>query len=173
MTNFYPIGSILPYAGPIDKSDEGQLINQGFMPCDGRPLSKADAKYQALQTVLGGAFGADANSFYVPDCRGQFLRGVDGGSGCDPDAATRSAPRPDLASNGNAGDAVGSVQASATGRHSHTYTMHNDSHNCHRGSLIGPGVYWEGNEAAQTSSSTGGTESRPTNLYVFHVICFQ
>ena len=65
--------------------------------------------------------GGDASpSFQIPDYRGVFLRGVNGGSGRDPDAARRTAAGKDGA--GNAGDTVGSRQADALQTHRHAVT---------------------------------------------------
>lgn len=54
------------------------------------------------------SLGDGATTFRVPDLRGVFLRGVDGGSGHDPDAASRLG-----------GDAPGSLQEDAVGEHCH------------------------------------------------------
>jgi microcystin-dependent protein len=172
--NFFPIGSVLPYAGGVSSSNENQLIQAGYIPCDGRGLSLTDPDYSALKSVIGNAYGADANLFYVPDYRGRFLRGVDDKAGNDPDANSRTAPRPDLplGDQGNTGDAVGSLQGCQIRSHSHTYSMHTGSHKCNYGSLIGPGVF-TGGTAQATSSSTGGLETRPVNLYVNYVIRYK
>ncbi|MDB5032772.1 MAG: uncharacterized protein JWQ98_13 [Chlorobi bacterium] len=168
---FYPIGSVLPYAGPITADSEEQIINAGFIPCDGRGLPKSSVGYAALLTVIGSMYGGNNTTFYVPDYRGMFLRGVDAGTGRDPDTATRGFPRPDLpvGKQGNSGDNVGSLQSCNIVNHNHGYSMHTGSHHCNRGSKIGPGVY-TGDTSVQTSSSAGGSEARPVNLYTNYVI---
>jgi hypothetical protein len=57
----------------------------------------------------------------LPDMRGVFLRGVDGGRGQDPDTGSRSASF----SGGNAADAVGSYQADMFASHSHYFQWGN------------------------------------------------
>lgn len=54
-----------------------------IVPCDGRALSRTT--YSELFSLLGTAFGAGNGSttFNIPDYRGLFLRGWDGGSGRD------------------------------------------------------------------------------------------
>ncbi len=73
-----------------------------------------------------------------PDLRGQFLRGVDGGSGKDPNAATRTA-----APLGSAAGA-GSSEADAFQGHSHKWP--NPS-----------GTYGIGHDTTGTAPSGGGT----------------
>ena len=105
---YVPVGAIVPFAGDADS-----LTGQGaFLPCDGRAVPVSE--YPDLFAVLGVRWGAgpDAGQFCLPDLRGRFLRGVDGGSGRDPDAAGRTAS----AAGGHTGDRVGSVQDSATAR---------------------------------------------------------
>ncbi len=106
-----PPGCILAYGGAIAS------IPPGWMLCDGRVLDSAD--YPALFAVLADSWGgqqiADSRFFNLPDLRGRFIRGVDGGAGIDPDAADRRASN----TNGNAGDAVGSLQGDTLKSHSH------------------------------------------------------
>jgi phage-related tail fiber protein len=89
-----PIGTILPYGGPVSGSSQGTLETQGYLFCDGTAISRSD--YSALFSVIGNAFGAGNNvdTFNLPDLRGLFLRGVDGGSGKDPDTNSRTAFAP-------------------------------------------------------------------------------
>ena len=77
-----PIGAVVAFTGNVDPP--------GWMFCDGRPLNKNDPKYVALFNAIGTTHGGDANpNFLIPDYRGVFLRGVDAGSGRDPDASSR------------------------------------------------------------------------------------
>lgn len=101
-----PAGTMSPYGGDVTAPPAGWLV------CDGSAVSRA--QYPALFAMIGTAWGEGDGSttFNLPDLRGRFLRGVDGGTGRDPDAATRTASAP----GGNAGALVGSAQDYATAR---------------------------------------------------------
>ena len=127
-----PVGAILPYAGPINPCTQKLLCMQGWLFCDGSVYRQVD--YPELFAVIRQLHGfpsGDANSglFCVPDCRGMFLRGVNFGATIqrgdstglrDPDASARTAAGPEA--NGNAGDAVGSVELDAFQGHEHGYS---------------------------------------------------
>lgn len=160
-------GIVVAFAG-----DENH-IPQGWLLCDGRMLDKNDQRYQALFAAIGTIHGGAATpNFQLPDYRGRFLRGVDAGSGRDPNASTRNAPG--QGNTGNSGDRVGSVQDDLIGSHNHTV----------------PGVHLEGSgghgfdgAGFETNSnrnhpwthnyethSTGGGETRPKNVAVHWII---
>lgn len=105
-----PIGSIMPFAGTADK------VPQGWLICDGTPISRT--QYAALYAVIGTAWGYGDNSekFNIPDLRGLFLRGVDGGRGMDPDRNSRSV----MNAGGLTNDNVGSYQDYMYSSHNHT-----------------------------------------------------
>ena len=68
-----PAGTVISYVGSELHSLSGWLL------CDGS--AQSPSAYPALAQALGGAFGTDASgNFYLPDLRGVFLRGVDGGA---------------------------------------------------------------------------------------------
>jgi Phage Tail Collar Domain len=90
-----PAGSIIPFGGTVAPA--------GWVLCDGRTLDGNDAQFLRLFQAIGLNFGGTGTQFKVPDLRGQFLRGRDGGAGNDPDAAARAG-----------GDVVGSRQGPAT-----------------------------------------------------------
>jgi phage-related tail fiber protein len=150
-----PIGAVVPFAGSNLNN-----LESGWLLCDGRPLATAD--YPQLSAALGLAFGGDGDgNFNLPDLRGMFLRGVDGGSGVDPDAANRTAQ----GNNANVGDAVGSRQADQFAYHAHQ---------------LGPGVgfkdsgdyavFRQGIADQSLTGGTGGSETRPKNVYVYYLI---
>jgi microcystin-dependent protein len=113
-----PTGAVLPFAGPAS------AVPQGWLLCDGLELDPDT--HPQLYAVLGTAHGGNAPfSFRIPDYRGFFLRGVDGGAGVDPDASTRLA----MAPGGNTGNAVGSVQLHQFQTHSHSTTSHSHTIN--------------------------------------------
>jgi microcystin-dependent protein len=99
----------------------------GWLPADGSAVSRI--VFADLFAVIGTTHGhGDAvTTFNLPDYRGRFLRGVDGGAGRDPDRFARGA----MAAGGNVGDAVGTVQSFATRRpntNSNTISIGNHGH---------------------------------------------
>lgn len=99
--NLLPPGLIMAYGG--------SSAPQGWLMCDGTAVSRTT--YAALFAAIGTAFGSGdgSSTFNLPDFRGRFLRGRDGGVGRDPDRGTRGA----MAAGGNTGDNVGSIQDDA------------------------------------------------------------
>lgn len=172
MSTMYPIGVVLPYAGPLTPTSEAALIADGFLPCDGRALGNTDPQYQALFKVLQNANGGTSTTFCVPDYRGIVLRGTDNGAGVDPDAATRTAPQPELAMPGNTGDAVGSFQTCGLQAHTHTYASFNSGHKIDYGGAETPGVFKQATTTTAASAATGGSETRPRNTYINYVISY-
>lgn len=70
-----PTGAILPFAGDTTDQETLTLLKEeGWLPCDGAALSKAE--YRPLFDVLGYQFGGAEESFHVPDARGLFTRGA-------------------------------------------------------------------------------------------------
>ncbi|MGR3484072.1 MAG: phage tail protein, partial [Paracoccaceae bacterium] len=63
----------------------------GWLVCDGAAVSRA--AYAALYAAIGTTYGAGDGSttFDLPDLRGEFLRGLDGGRGVDPGRTLGSA----------------------------------------------------------------------------------
>lgn len=102
-----PIGTIVPFAGPN--------LPAGWLRCDGATVIRVT--YADLYTAIGNSWGSGNGSttFHLPDLRGRFARGVDGGAGRDPDAASRTASN----AGGNTGGNLGSVQADAALAHTH------------------------------------------------------
>lgn len=191
INNDVPIGSITAFAGDVHPHQLLALHDDGWLICDGTKYDNGH-DYAELAAVIGTAYGGDNSGFRVPDFRGRFLRGVDEGTGKDPDAEDRHA----LATGGNTGSRVGSEQGDATGRpkvrfstesegdHSHD-TPHGPTHDHHcfnpAGSPGEPIMEWS--NALRTSSSEGhhshtiisggDIESRPSNIYLHWLIKFK
>lgn len=152
-----PAGTIVAYVG--------ETAPTGWLACDGTAYLVAD--YSELYAAIGDRFGygAQGTDFLVPDLRGQFLRGWDAGVGIDPEAAARSA-----ASNGAAGDNIGSRQGHEIQEHDHAWT--------HRESDAGGGDQaqsWDTSTSDQGSrvydtGLEGGVETRPINVAVSFII---
>ena len=181
--NGVPAGTILPFAGPVAN------IPVGYLACDGSEhnISNYPALFDAIETSWGGN---GSSTFRVPDLRGQFLRGLDQGSGNDPDAGSRTAKN-----GGNSGDNVGSFQGdqfkshnhtmNSAGNHSHRYNDYYYSENRDGGgSELGSNSSDNDNRLHQKTGRTtssagahthtinnrGGNETRPTNAAVFYII---
>ena len=75
-----PVGSILVYPS--------EQVPHGYLPCDGREISKKT--YPLLYDLIKGTWGETETTFYLPDLRGQFIRGWDNGEGVDPDSGADS-----------------------------------------------------------------------------------
>ncbi len=133
----------------------------GWLYCDG--VSYLRATFQDLYNLIGNAFGtADGTHFNVPDLRGQFLRGEADGEITDPDRAGRIT----MATGGNSGDAVGSIQADELRNHQHNvFGNVNAASGAARRSL----VLGAGNDGL-TATDGGGSETRPVNAYVSYYI---
>jgi microcystin-dependent protein len=162
-----PIGGGFIWFGLPDKIPSNCRI------CDNSTL--AISSFAKLYENLGGAWGQSGGSMNIPDLRGRFPRGVDGGIGNDPDRATRAAAN----AGGNAGDAVGSVQADENKPHAHfTHASDNpnntptNSTNSLAGGIFSIGSFRYSTLAAtqSPSSTSNGNESRPKNANVYFVI---
>lgn len=187
--NGVPVGTIVAYGG--DKNN----VPEGWLLCDGASVAQAD--YPQLYAIIGSAWGESGSSFNLPDLRGRFLRGVDGGAGNDPDADSRV----EIASGGNTGDDVGTLQIGHIQSHNHGITDpgHNHSYNNYfwlessaaawpgakstGSSLQGYGgssdydnkyIYFEHHTGANLTGisvdNSGGSETRPVNAAVHYII---
>jgi microcystin-dependent protein len=186
LAGLIPAGTVIAYAGPVGGSGKVQPP-AGWLLCDGAAVSRS--QYAGLFALLGATHGAGDGSttFNVPDYRGYFLRGWDEGAGRDPDAASRGA----MASGGNTGDAIGSVEGGNFASHAHGVNDPGHSHGFFGGSPIGQngnnpnptgfnsgGLYAPmGYVGGITNSGTGvsirasgGAENRPLNANVAYLI---
>jgi microcystin-dependent protein len=179
-----PSGVVFPFAGT--------LAPYGYLICDGRPVLKSE--YPNLFLSIGFSHGDGSQNsdgtasgftstthFNLPDYRGRFLRGVDGDAGRDPDKASRTG----MASGGNTGDTVGSVQLDAmqliTGNISST-TWRNGDMGTYSGAFFRSGTGTSTGAAGPNSTPAFGfdssrspdartsTESRPKNVNVNYII---
>ncbi|RNI22060.1 phage tail protein [Rufibacter latericius] len=164
-----PIGTILAFAGDINK------IPTGWLLCDGSQVSRST--YAGLYNIIGTGWGRgdNATTFHLPDLRGRFLRGVDGNSNRDIDKEARTASN----EGGNIGSNVGSIQTDVFKNHNHGGGDH--SHSWQGASTIdtwGGNVVVGGNGIGQKNTppsgaiiaAEGGSETRPINAYVFYII---
>lgn len=139
----------------------------GWLLCDGSAVSRTT--YAALFAIIGTNFGnGDASTtFNVPDLRGRFLRGRDAGTARDPDAAGRTT----MATGGNSGDNVGSIQTASVGAHDHTAQRGSDTPNSGGQGYGRSAVTGTDSGELVDSAGTGiGNETRPINAYVVFII---
>lgn len=192
-----PIGTVLPYM----MTSFSHLEIGGWFLCDGRAISSldhltADEKTELI-SLLTAAGNPNPNN--LPDLRGYFLRGVDGGSGNDPDHLSRT----------GSGHRVGGIQGEEFKSHNHTQANHthsgttstngNHTHTWNYGRegddsgnggsnneftyASGPNYdspiaqagdhshsFTTGLASNSTINSTGGNETRPKNIGVNYII---
>ena len=107
-----PVGTIMAWAGEKDS------VPANWMICDGKVLKIK--QYKDLYDAIGWSWGKPGTKkFNLPDLRGRFIRGVDDGSGLDPDADDR-----EQANKGGNSKGVGSVQDDAVQEHTHYQLAH-------------------------------------------------
>lgn len=102
-----PIGTVMPYI----MNSSLQLEVSGWFVCDGRSIYTLSHLTNDEKNALVNLLYASGNPTYynLPDMRGYFLRGVNGGSGNDPDHASR----------GGWGNKLGGVQNDEYKIHNH------------------------------------------------------
>jgi microcystin-dependent protein len=173
-----PVGTIIAWGG------EAKSTPAGWMLCNGKALGKS--AYTELFAAIGTSWGSIGDKFNLPDLRGRFLRGLDAGSGRDPDLKKRMPSNP-----GGSATGVGSVQEDSLQNHTHSQDAHYHLYNVpaatayitesgstgvHRSQ-----VYEAGSSAAKAkiygattfgtkSKSKAGEESRPKNAAVNFII---
>lgn len=161
-----PAGTVMPYAGSTAPT--------GYLLCDGSAVSRST--YSALFAVVGTAFGYGNNSttFNLPDLRGRFIRGEDGGTGRDPGTRQASAT-------GGSSSGVGSYEPDAFQGHYHDFYHNNITGLTGSGpfTLSGGGasngVAFTGSVANPSDDGTNGTprtssETRPKNIALNYII---
>lgn len=175
---YLPVGSIVAYGG-----DKAQLP-KNWAVCNGDEVESA--KYPVLAQKLNTLWGAaTSGKVKLPDLRGYFLRGVDDGSGRDPDTSrTVGSVQQDATRKPNTPFLTGDeVRSPGQPRHHHQDPTYNN--------VVGPyelagssaGITtWHfdyGAQSAPTSEATphyhavesgGDSETRPKNADVFWII---
>ena len=180
-TGGVPVGTIMAYAGYVDDSSvQTYLQSIGWLYCNGDQFD--NTQWPDLVAVINNAWGGDGvATWYLPDLRGYFLRGVDDTAGSvDPDATTRMPSNPNLTSNqGNQGNTVGSLQEDSVGPlTSSTTTIYSDYDGNDTvyggygmGYVVGGNTWVNGNvQGTLNPALSTGAESRPKNKYVYFII---
>ncbi len=178
-----PPGTIIAFGG--------ENVPDGWLKCDGRPLSSKDypALYQAISTNWGAGCGWSIESnrfvklegcdFNLPELRGVFLRGWNNGFNgkrSDPDVTSRST----YIDGGATGDHVGSYQDDSFKNHVHK--MDDYTYSWKNGVSFGDNVSYgwiecdhpsgakAANDFVHDTRWSGDNETRPKNAYVNYII---
>lgn len=150
-----PTGAVIMFVGTTAPS--------GYLMCDGSAVSRTT--YSNLFGVISTAYGVGdgTTTFNLPDARGNFFRGVNAGSGRDPDASSRTATN-----GGNAGDSVGSSQGSQYASHSHTFSF--STPGAVLAQATGTTIQQITSTPTLNTGGSGGSETRPVNLYINFIV---
>jgi len=143
-----------------------------YLVCDGSAVSRT--AYSNLFAAIGVVFGAGdgVTTFNLPDLRGEFVRGYDGGRGVDPGRTFGSTQSGSFASHTHSASSTTSVSINDPG-HAHFYVepttggaIQSGGGYSYSGSTTGAastGIS-AGASTSTTVNSTGGTETRPVNV---------
>jgi microcystin-dependent protein len=137
-----PIGSVHYFAASTPP--------ENYLVCDGSVLDAG--LYSQLFNVTQYTFGGSGGSFNLPDLRGEFIRGWDGGKGTD------------------SGRTFGSFQADEFKSHTHTelYNVNSSGQD-----QAGGGSGDNDNTSSRQSGAAGGAETRPRNVALLPCIRYQ
>jgi microcystin-dependent protein len=148
-----PTGTILTFASSTP--------SVGYLECDGSLLDVAD--YPELYAVISNTYGEEneGTDFYLPDLRGEFIRGWDNGRGID------------------SGRVFGSNQTHMILDHYHNYHAYSVA-SSNPQTWITPTTphswfvysttYSTTNISTNTPSDNKGAETRPRNITMLYVI---
>jgi microcystin-dependent protein len=170
-----PVGTVVAFAGRVqpldgtggrsDTSPQVLLEAQGWTVCDGRKLQVT--RYPELFGVLGYLYGGEKGEFFLPDYRGLFLRGVDAGSGRDPDARQRTPAA------GGTAEEVGSTQEDGLQEHQHKYGATQAAAVSQEGEAAGTVVTTPETQGPTSPPARVSQETRPKNIYVSYIIRYR
>lgn len=183
--NGVPPGTVVAFAGPT--------APPGWLTCDGRVVTKTQypALFNAITTHWGTGGDASADTFRIPDMRGLFLRGVNTPQDQAPNAPafTPGTRDPNSSTRGGmwdstaSGNQVGTYQGHVFASHNHGVNDPGHSHGFQMGNResgltdrpsngdihrYSPRTSHE--VTGITIQATGGSETRPINVYVTYII---
>lgn len=163
-------GVTVPYAGSSAPS--------GWLLCNGQAVSRTT--YSALFAIIATTYGTGDGSttFNVPDLRGEFLRGLDGGRGVDTGRTLGSAQSADIAAHSHTASA-----AVTDPGHIHNIAKWGVNFSAGGGTIepFAADIGGAGSDAVTRSGTTGisvavtvnnstGTETRPRNIALNFII---
>ena len=132
-----PIGTVLALAG--------STLPNGYLECNGAEIGRV--AYSSLFAIIGTTYGVgnNADTFNLPDLRGEFIRGYDGGRGID------------------SGRVLGSWQVDDIGSHNHRQRIYQVTANAGY-YPVGFGTVGGNTWTNSHMEASGGTETRPRNI---------
>jgi hypothetical protein len=177
------VAAIIAAANPPGKIDAFAMSSPptGWLFCDGSAVSRTT--YKALFDKIGTAHGVGdgATTFNLPDYRGVFLRGFDGGRGLDPGRVFASFQDDAFESHTHSGTTTTSGnhqhgtagQGGQGGGINHDYRPGNNNNYTLSGG--GTDIFVTSNAGAHNhtlnTDAVGGSETRPKNVAVY--ICIK
>lgn len=107
----------------------------GWLKANGAAVSRS--VYAALFSTIGTRFGAGngVDTFNLPDCRGEVIRGWDDGRGIDPNRGFGTVQASQNAAHSH------SATTTADGAHTHTATSANSGSHTHTGTAASAGAH--------------------------------
>jgi hypothetical protein len=167
-----PLPPDYAYPGEV-RAFAGEACPESWLVADGKEYPTS--AHKRLEAAIGDRWGSSSTStFKVPDLRGMFLRGWQRdrvASEGDPEAASRAIP-PGAPIDAAGGNHVGTFQGDMFARHSHTTTL-TGRWGDHHGDTAGWGYddgNWPGGGVGIATSTEGGAETRPRNVYLLFCI---
>ena len=163
----------------------GTTCPTGSVSANGASLLKT-GKYARLYAATGAAHGdgstnasgatADSgcphasNCFNVVDMRGRIGRGIDGGTGRDEDASSRSA----AASGGNSANNLGSIETDSIKTHSHRATGNASPFGLSGAAAAGNVGAYSGLVTANPglTEASGGTENQVDTVFLNYCVIY-
>jgi|SRR3989339_135606 len=137
----------------------------GKLLCNGQEKGNDEDKFKELFKTIQYSWGKgeSGNTFFLPDLRGRFLRGVDYNANRDPDKEKRGSDH-----NGNTGNKVGFIQEDAYKKHYHDLKL---------GGIAGKDKADSGSQkdsgTVKTEYSEDSGENCPKNAYVNWIIKYK
>jgi len=131
----------------------------GYLSCDGSAVSRTT--YADLFAITGTVFGTGDGSttFNLPDLRGEFVRGFDGGRGVDTGRTFGSAQADQLEAHKHESNWGSNLTSAPTGSNGTTGGS---------SSFVDPGkpnfLTSDGTESGTNTAGVVGTETRPRNI---------